>query len=96
MQKIQQCFMRAEGAEVCTSSSEGPALGPGLVRSLILKPVRLRPGQSKSFSSQIILNKSGTPCSCAEGALIGAELHGLLMAWVHDRSAVCDAVQALP
>ena len=24
-----------------TSSSEGPALGPGLVKSLILKPVRL-------------------------------------------------------
>ena len=70
--------MCAEGAEDCTSSSEGPALGPGLVSSLILKPVRLWSVQSQSFSSQSVSHRSGPPHSCAEGALIDAELHELL------------------
>ena len=62
VQEMQQCLkcVDAEGAEDCTSSSEGPALGPGLVRSFILKPVRLQLMQSQSVSLQGFL-KSGYP-----------------------------------
>ena len=88
-------YVGAKG-ESCTSSSEGPALGPGLVRSLILKPVRLRSGQSKSFLISAQSLEQPTPtCSYAEGVM----LHACMMCFMTRMQqcvAACDAIQALP